>query len=130
VRLLRARAPKFNKEARVSQAGRPNKNLAMIVNLCALTAISLGCGSQPRDIGAIRHTVVIIKENRTFDHYFGLFPGADGATSGKVSSGGIVPLTHLSDPSQLTNLCNGWDCALEAMDSGKLDKFDLIAGEP
>jgi phospholipase C len=27
---------------------------------------------------AIRHVVIIMQENRSFDHYFGTFPGADG----------------------------------------------------
>ncbi len=27
----------------------------------------------------LRHIVVIVKENHTFDNYFGQFPGADGA---------------------------------------------------
>ncbi len=112
----------------MGQASRPNKNLVMILGLYALAALFLGCGSQPRDIRVIRHTIFIIKENRTFDHYFGLFSGADGATSGKVSTGAIVPLTHLSDPSQLSNLCNSWDCALAAIDSGSMDRFDLING--
>ena len=35
----------------------------------------------------IKHIVFLIKENRTFDSLFGLFPGADGATSGKTCSG-------------------------------------------
>jgi phospholipase C len=26
------------------------------------------------------------------------------------------------------NLCNGWDCSLQAMDGGKMDKFDVISG--
>src|SRR5687768_11888167 len=30
----------------------------------------------------IDHVVFIVKENRTFDHLFGRFPGADGATTG------------------------------------------------
>ncbi|MBI2238911.1 MAG: hypothetical protein HYU54_10370, partial [Actinobacteria bacterium] len=30
----------------------------------------------------IKHVVFIIKENRSFDHMFGLFPGANGATTG------------------------------------------------
>ena len=29
----------------------------------------------------IQHIVFIIKENRSFDMYFGAFPGADGVTS-------------------------------------------------
>ena len=35
----------------------------------------------------IQHIVFIIKENRSFDTYFGTFPGADGATTGLVSTG-------------------------------------------
>jgi phospholipase C len=31
-----------------------------------------------RDIHAIKHVVVIMQENRSFDEYFGTFPGADG----------------------------------------------------
>ncbi|HXF35826.1 MAG TPA: alkaline phosphatase family protein, partial [Actinomycetota bacterium] len=30
----------------------------------------------------IEHIVFMIKENRTFDHYFGRYPGAEGATEG------------------------------------------------
>src|SRR5437588_9999224 len=26
----------------------------------------------------IQHVVILMQENRSFDHYFGLFPGADG----------------------------------------------------
>src|SRR6266576_3518711 len=29
-------------------------------------------------IHKIQHVVVIMQENRSFDHYFGTFPGADG----------------------------------------------------
>jgi phosphoesterase family protein len=30
--------------------------------------------------GKIEHVVLIMQENRSFDHYFGMFPGADGFT--------------------------------------------------
>jgi phospholipase C len=29
-------------------------------------------------IGKIEHVIIILQENRSFDHYFGTFPGADG----------------------------------------------------
>ncbi len=32
----------------------------------------------------IKHVIFIVKENRTFDHMFGLFPGANGATAGEL----------------------------------------------
>ena len=28
----------------------------------------------------IEHVVIIVKENHTFDNYFGTYPGADGVT--------------------------------------------------
>jgi phospholipase C len=30
----------------------------------------------------IEHVIFLVKENRSFDHYFGAYPGADGATEG------------------------------------------------
>jgi phospholipase C len=32
----------------------------------------------PGDFTKIEHVIVIMQENRTFDHYFGTYPGADG----------------------------------------------------
>jgi phospholipase C len=39
---------------------------------------------------SIQHIVFMIKENHTFDNYFGLFPGANGTTTGKVKINGVV----------------------------------------
>jgi phospholipase C len=38
----------------------------------------LGAVSASNDINKIEHVVVIMQENRSFDHYFGMYPGADG----------------------------------------------------
>jgi phospholipase C len=57
---------------------------------CVFTAVALGaaggCGgralarpvSLPAGIHRIRHVIVIMQENRSFDNYFGTYPGADG----------------------------------------------------
>lgn len=37
--------------------------------------------------GPIKHIVFILKENRSFDSYFGTFPGANGSTTGVVRVG-------------------------------------------
>ncbi len=98
-----------------------------------LILLFVSCGSPAgktanvRDITAIQHTVFIIKENHTFDNYFGTFPAADGATSGLTSTGQMVPLIPMPDTYQ-AGLCNGWSCAIQAIDGGKMDKFDLISG--
>src|SRR5918992_1544185 len=34
----------------------------------------------------IQHVIFLIKENRSFDHYFGSYPGAEGATEGGTIS--------------------------------------------
>jgi len=84
-----------------------------------------GAGSIPHDATAIQHTIFILKENHTFDNYFGTFPGADGVASGPTSTGQVVPLSPMPDRYQ-ASLCNSWNCALQAMDDGKMDQFDLI----
>ena len=48
-----------------------------------LASVALaGCGSDapsPREArGHLEHLIFIIQENRSFDHYFGTYPGADG----------------------------------------------------
>jgi phospholipase C len=98
----------------------------IICSACGGTAIS-GSGAA-KDITAIQHIVFIFKENHTFDNYFGTFPGADGVTSGTTSTGQMVRLSHMSDRYQIGNWCNSWNCALQAMDDGKMDQFDLING--
>src|SRR5882724_9695809 len=50
----------------------------------ALSARSTDAGTQrkpaaaPAGIHKIKHVIVIMQENRSFDEYFGTFPGADG----------------------------------------------------
>ena len=103
----------------------------LLVLLLCLLALA-GCAQQvttpvPGKLTAIQHIVFLICENHTFDNYFGTFPGVDGATSGLLSTGQAIPLSPMPDVYDPAALCNGWDCALEAMDSGKMDKFDLVS---
>jgi phospholipase C len=79
---------------------------------------------KPKDITVIQHIIFIIKENRSFDNYFGLYPGANGATSGTTSTGQVLPLRHT--PDQVVDIDHEWDAALTAVDNGKMDRFDLI----
>jgi phospholipase C len=39
----------------------------------------------------IEHVVVVVKENHTFDNYFGSFPGADGVDQILTADGWIAP---------------------------------------
>ena len=78
----------------------------------------------PGDITAIQHIVFIIKENRSFDEYFGQFPGADGATSGTTSTGQVMPLERT--PDTVVDMGHDWTSAITAIDGGKMDRFDII----
>src|SRR5947209_7643390 len=44
--------------------------------------------------GPIRHIVIMIRENRTYDNLFGRFPRGDGSTRGRLADGSVVPLSH------------------------------------
>jgi phospholipase C len=45
----------------------------------------------------IEHIVFVLKENRSFDHYFGRFPGVDGATTAKCYDKADPGTVHVFD---------------------------------
>jgi phospholipase C len=69
----------------------------------------------------IRHVVVIVKENHTFDNYFGSFPGAEGTTTCQLKSG-TIPCGKAPDLPR--DMCHTHDCALADWDLGKMDGFE------
>jgi phospholipase C len=118
--------------AGVTSAGK----LAMLISLAAcllLVAYSRGPSrktpyrqdSNATGLRKINHIVFIIKENRSFDTYFGTFPGADGATSGKTSNGRVVRLEHTPDRTPY-DLGHRFIDFQTAMDNGKMDRFDQV----
>ncbi|HYU75036.1 MAG TPA: alkaline phosphatase family protein [Ktedonobacteraceae bacterium] len=108
--------------------------LAFLLATTALTACSSSNQnqqSQNNDIHKIQHVVVIMQENRSFDSYFGTYPGADGIP---MQNG--VPTVCVNDPK--TNQCvkpyhdaqnlnhggpHGEANATNDIDSGKMDGF-------
>ncbi len=74
--------------------------------------------------GKIQHIVFIVKENRSFDSYFGTYPGANGATTAKLSSGQVVPLGHTPDPPK-HDMGHEWTDNHGNIDGGRMDRFDL-----
>jgi phospholipase C len=79
-------------------------------------------------INLIQHVVFIVKENRSFDSYFGTFPGANGATSGVASNGQIIPLIH--EPDFLPrDIGHDWYSSHLALNGGQMNAFDLIHGD-
>ena len=82
-------------------------------------SVAPGSGSA----GNIQHIVFIVKENRSFDNYFGTFPGANGATTAKISTGSIITLGHTPDPAS-HDIGHVWHDAHIAVDGGQMDRFD------
>ena len=111
--------------------------LAAAAALAAVIAASVGFGARSapfeQGIHKIRHVVVIMQENRSFDSYFGTYPGADGIP-GLAGNPGTVPC--LPDPAlhgcvrpyHETSLTRGggphaWISALNDIHGGKMDGF-------
>lgn len=92
---------------------------------CSTTSNNGSGPPPPPGLGKIKHIVFIVKENRSFDNYFGTFPGADGATTGKTSKGKTVTLGQTPDITP-HDLGHTWFDAHTAVDSGKMDQFDLV----
>jgi Phosphoesterase family len=75
----------------------------------ALAVIALGSTAVPGAVAApvdgihnIQHVVVIMQENRSFDQYFGTYPGANGIPAGicepdPLNRGCITPFHDPSD---------------------------------
>src|SRR5579883_1820809 len=105
----------------------------------ALPFLAAGCGGQAPPSGGqpasginkIKHVIVIMQENRSFDSYFGTFPGADGIP---MQNG--VPTVCVPDPA--TGQCvkpfhdpqdkngggpHGAPSAAADIDGGKMDGF-------
>jgi phospholipase C len=74
----------------------------------------------------IKHVVVIVKENHTFDNYFGSFPGAEGTTQCKTSKG-MIACPHAPDRTP-RDLDHGHPAALTDWNLGAMDGWDAVSG--
>jgi phospholipase C len=95
-------------------------------------------GSPSRSPGAespIEHVIFLVKENRSFDHYFGTYPGAEGATEGGTiadcsastfEDGPVVKLTKA--PLVLPHdLGHAFAPGLYSINGGKMNGYNCVA---
>ena len=80
----------------------------------------------------IKHVIFLVKENHSFDNYFGTYPGADGATEGPTlkcdqgfAPGPTVPLTD-APYMYPHDLGHAFVPGLTAIDGGKMDGFNCV----
>ncbi len=74
----------------------------------------------------LKHVVIIVQENRSFDHYFGTYPGADGIPAGVCvpdpQQGGCQRPYH--NPADVNRGGpHGMNAAQADIDGGKMDGF-------
>jgi phospholipase C len=95
------------------------------LTLVAAGGIMLGPGQSLFSASArpdpIKHVVIIVKENHSFDNMFGLFPGANGATRAREGNR-WVPMSATPDPLP-GDLAHDTYQALAAMNHGKMNLF-------
>jgi phospholipase C len=103
----------------------------------AAAAVVPGCSSpargagEPRGIFKLDHLIFIVQENRSFDHYFGTFPGADGFDMRDGKPTNCVPDPVLGHPSCVYHTRqlrqkggpHNWRSARTSIDGGKMDGF-------
>jgi phospholipase C len=114
-------------------AGAGSRTAALVINtnlgniVLGISGTGTPAPPPPAGMQNIQQVVFIVKENRTFDNYFGTFPGANGATSGTISTGQVIPIGHTPDVMP-RDLGHDWNAAHVVVDGGKMDKFDLGNG--
>ena len=116
-----------------------------LVALATVTLVTAACSSSPSiprpatiagpsgpnaDLASaspIKHVIVVVQENRSFDNLFNGFPGADTATTGTLHDGTTVPLApvRLEAGQDVGHFHYSFDLAY---DDGKMDGFDLEQG--
>ncbi len=104
-----------------------------IASIGALVVLVLVLGPAPwadaaplQGIHKIQHVVMIMQENRSFDSYFGTFPGASRIPAGvcvpdPVNGGCVEPFHESSD--RYPGGPHGTGSAVADIDGGKMDGF-------
>ncbi len=89
----------------------------------------------PAGIRKIKHVIWIIQENRSFDNYFGTFPGADGippktCLPNLPGNKACVTPFHMPKGQPSCDLNHSWQTAHAAYDNGNMDGFVWAEGTP
>jgi phospholipase C len=98
------------------------------------------------DLGAVEHVVFLMHENRSFDHYFGMYPGVRGFDDHPAGSlgafeqawpGGAAPTllpfhldTQTTHAACTTDLSHAWDVQHRCWNNGAMDRFVATHVDP
>jgi phospholipase C len=82
-------------------------------------------GAQTPIPSKIRYVIVLVKENHTFDNYFTGFPGAESATTAKLSTGATITRATAPSAPLAKDICHANTCGQRAYRNGGMNGFDL-----
>lgn len=112
------------------------RDIPNIITLIVLISIAISprADSQTQNAGTaspnpIEHIIILVKENRTYDNYFGKYPKGNGATSGMLSNGTTIPLMHADNNVVSGSVNNGRGSAYEAYNNRQMNGFDKHSGQ-
>lgn len=80
------------------------------------------------DYTCIKHVVIIIQENRSFNDLFMGYPGAATRSSGLAGSR-VIPLQQRGIEDSVGDISHCWQDAMKAWNHGKMDGFNRERGE-
>ena len=109
---------------------------SLVLSLALSISANAGAAAQspvPAGMEKVQHVVWIIQENRSFDHYFGTFPGAEGIPPDTCldvlpGSARCVKPFHMPTPMPACDLAHEWEIAQAAYDHGAMDGFVWAEG--
>ena len=115
------------------------KRLISLLTLSSLLALPVFLSDRvvaqapPTGMNKINHVIWIIQENRSFDNYFGTYPGADGIPSGTClpmlpGSTNCVQPFHMPPGQPALDLAHDWDTIHAAYNHGNMDGFVWAEG--
>ncbi len=114
----------------MARAGRLLAPAALLLAL--LACAPAGAAAAEEGIHKIQHVVVIMQENRSFDSYFGTYPGANGIPPGVCLNDPVTGVCRR--PYHDPNLINaggphGTASSIKDIDGGKMDGFEETVDE-
>ncbi len=84
----------------------------------------------------IKHVIFIVKENHTFDSFFGSYTKPDGSDAGvegtpnnKCYSASRGYIDCPEAPDSPKDMCHQHECALTDLDNGKMDGWDITGAD-
>ncbi len=100
----------------------PARLSALLGAAILLFADSVGA-QRPPQVSRIQHVIIIVKENHTFDNYFGQFPGADGAKTVRING---IEHARSRAADSTPDIDHSFIAAHLAYNAGKLDGFARV----